>query len=132
MQNLTVLRLNARNLPLVAAGVAAFVAPALASIADRSRPNANAQSEAIVQSGSGPAFEVASIKLNTSNKPPLTAGHLNFLRFVATDSSRNGRFTMEGFGAIPVTVLIQLAYRLRDVQLSGGEWRTFVGGVRPL
>ncbi len=67
-----------------------------------------------------PSFEVASVKLNTSNKPPLTQAHLDFLRFVATDSSRNGRFTMEGFGAVPVTVLIQVAYNVKDFQVSGG------------
>jgi uncharacterized protein (TIGR03435 family) len=113
-------RVNGRKLTLAAAALAAFVAPTLASIADRSEPNGNGRSTALVQSASGSAFEVASIKLNTSNKPPLTAGHLSFLRFVAKDSSRNGRFTMEGFAATPLSVLIQLAYGVRDVQLSGG------------
>ncbi len=67
-----------------------------------------------------PAFEVASIKLNTSNNPPLNAGHLRFIRLVAAEVSRDGRFTAEGFIATPLSVLIQLAYNVKDFQVSGG------------
>jgi uncharacterized protein (TIGR03435 family) len=72
------------------------------------------------QAPTPPSFEVASIKLNTSNKPPLTDAHLWFIRNVAAESARDGRFAAEGFIATPLSVLIQLAYNVRDFQLGGG------------
>jgi hypothetical protein len=56
-----------------------------------------------------PSFEVASIKLNTTVRPPLNSVDLNFLNAVASGTS-NGRFTMRGLAAVPPRLLIQLAY----------------------
>lgn len=72
------------------------------------------------QTPTPPSFEVASIKLNPSNKPPLSDAHQWFIRNVAAETARDGRFAAEGFIATPLSVLIQLAYNVRDFQISGG------------
>jgi uncharacterized protein (TIGR03435 family) len=68
-----------------------------------------------------PAFEVASIKPNTTTKVPLSVAHLVFLREAGAGNAQNGRFWMQGDGgATPLIVLIQLAYNVKDVQIEGG------------
>jgi uncharacterized protein (TIGR03435 family) len=69
-------------------------------------------------SQSAPKFEVASIKLNTTTTIPLNVA---FLRTAGAGNAKNGRFWMLGdIGATPLTVLIQLAYAVNDLQLDGG------------
>jgi uncharacterized protein (TIGR03435 family) len=66
-------------------------------------------------------FEAASIKLNTTSTIPLSAAHLAILRAAGADNSRVGRFRMVGdLAAMPVSVLIQIAYNVNDLQLDGG------------
>src|SRR5918996_1645005 len=67
---------------------------------------------------STPRFEVASIKLNTRTTVPLNVA---FLRAAGAGNAKNGRFWMLGeIGAAPLSVLIQLAYNVNDLQLDGG------------
>jgi len=72
---------------------------------------------------SAPRFEVASIKLNTTTRIPLSDAHLAFLRAAGTGNARNGRFRAQGdVAAMPVSVLIQLAYNVNDLQIDGGPF----------
>jgi uncharacterized protein (TIGR03435 family) len=74
-----------------------------------------------VRGESAPRFEVASVKLNTTATIPLSAAHLAFLRGAGAGNSRDGRFRAVGdLAAMPVSVLIQIAYNLKDLQLDGG------------
>jgi hypothetical protein len=74
-----------------------------------------------VRGESAPRFEVASIKLNTTATIPLSATHLAFLRGAGAGNARDGRFRVVGdLAAMPVSVLIQIAYNLKDLQLDGG------------
>jgi uncharacterized protein (TIGR03435 family) len=69
-------------------------------------------------SQSAPKFEVASIKLNTTTRVPL---NVPFLRTAGAGNAKNGRFWMLGdIGATPLSVLIQIAYNVNDLQLDGG------------
>lgn len=77
--------------------------------------------QGLAPSQSAPRFEVASIKLNTTSRIPLSDLHLTFLRAASAGNARNGRFRSVGdLAAMPVSVLIQLAYNVRDLQLDGG------------
>jgi uncharacterized protein (TIGR03435 family) len=70
---------------------------------------------------STPRFEAASIKLNTTTTIPLNVAHLAFLRAAGAGNSRNGQFRAVGdIAAMPVSVLIQLAYKVNAFQLDGG------------
>jgi uncharacterized protein (TIGR03435 family) len=74
-----------------------------------------------VRGESAPRFEVASIKLNTTATIPLSAAHLAFLRGAGAGNARDGRFRAVGdLAAMPVSVLIQIAYNVNDLQLEGG------------
>lgn len=74
-----------------------------------------------VRGESAPSFEAASIKLNTTSTIPLSAAHLAILRAAGADNSRVGRFRMVGdLAAMPVSVLIQIAYNVNGLQLDGG------------
>ena len=69
-------------------------------------------------SQSAPKFEIASIKLNTTTSVPLNVA---FLRTAGAGNAKNGRFWMLGdLGAAPLSVLIQLAYNVKDLQVEGG------------
>ena len=63
-------------------------------------------------------FEVASIKLNTDARPPFNAVDRTFMRLTASGAS-HGRFTMRGFGAPTVSVLIQAAHQVKEFQVVG-------------
>ena len=63
-------------------------------------------------------FEVASIKLNTDVRPPLNVVDRTFMRLTASGAS-NGRYTMRGFGAPTVSVLIQAAHNVKEFQVVG-------------
>ena len=65
-----------------------------------------------------PKFDVASIKLNTTSNIPLNVA---FLRTAGAGNAKNGRFWLLGdIGAAPLTVLIQIAYNVNDLQVDGG------------
>jgi uncharacterized protein (TIGR03435 family) len=66
-------------------------------------------------------FEVASIKQDTSPRPPLNVVDLTFLRASAS-VARNGRYSQR---ATTLRVLIQAAYGISDVQIVGApSWVT--------
>src|SRR4051812_15306354 len=86
-----------------------------------SLPSASAQSQAVGPTRPTAAFEVASIKRNAAPDGPLNAVELNFQRASAT-RSRNGRLQMEG---VPLQLLIELAYNVKEFQIQGGpSWVT--------
>jgi uncharacterized protein (TIGR03435 family) len=65
-----------------------------------------------------PHFEVATIKPRKSTQP-VTSVDLNFF-MAAGKSARHGRFQLNG---APLTVLIELAYNVKDSQVLGApEW----------
>ena len=72
----------------------------------------------VAQSSPASEFEVASIKLNTDARPPFNAVDRTFMRLTASGAS-HGRFTMRGFGAPTVSVLIQAAHQVKDFQVVG-------------
>ena len=84
-----------------ASGIALLVA-AIVGVADAPRLTAQ-------------EFEVASIKLNTSPRPPLNVVDQTFMRASAS-VARNGRYSLV---ATTLRVLIQAAYGVRDVQIVG-------------
>ena len=63
-------------------------------------------------------FEVVFIKLNTEARPPFNAVDRTFMRLTASGAS-NGRYTMRGFGAPTVSVLIQAAHQVKEFQVVG-------------
>ena len=73
-----------------------------------------AQESGAQSSTAGPAFEVASVKPHKDMRP-LTTIDLTFLQRVGQSSS-NGRFNMAG---VPLTVLIALAYNVKESQVTG-------------
>jgi uncharacterized protein (TIGR03435 family) len=87
-----------------------------------------ARSQSFAQSAmSLPEFEVASVKTNTQSSRldpangPVSSVTLNFLTAMA-HSSRGGLFRME---RVPLNVLIDLAYKVRDYQILGAPaWAT--------
>jgi uncharacterized protein (TIGR03435 family) len=91
-----------RNHPVAAAGVAVLVG--LLVLGALRPPRLRAQSPA-----NSPAFEVASIKANTSGE-----------RRVGIGIQPGGRFTATN---VPLRVLIRNAYQVQDTQLVGGpDW----------
>ena len=72
----------------------------------------------VAQSTPASEFEVASIKLNTDARPAFNAVDRTFMRLTASDAS-NGRYTMRGFGAPTVGVLIQAAHKVKAFQVVG-------------
>lgn len=72
----------------------------------------------VAQSTPASEFEVASIKLNTDARPPFNAVDRTFMRLTASGAS-HGRFTMRGFGAPTVSVLIQAAHQVKEFQVVG-------------
>jgi uncharacterized protein (TIGR03435 family) len=62
-------------------------------------------------------FEVASIKLNTARRGPMTSMESMFSRLPATGAVPNGRLRLT---AVTPRLLIQLAYDLRAFQVVGG------------
>jgi uncharacterized protein (TIGR03435 family) len=102
---------------LVVAGIAALVAPAIADLSGALLVESSSQSTVLPVAST--EFDVASIKLNVSDgQPPLNPVVMTFLRSVAHSQS-NGRFTMRGMGATPVSVLIQAAYDVKEFQILG-------------
>src|SRR5688572_23107361 len=77
-----------------------------------------AQSPDAASSTAPPEFEVASIKLNTDVRPPLNVVDRTFMRLTASGAN-NGRYTMRGFGAPTVSVLIQAAHNVKEFQVVG-------------
>jgi hypothetical protein len=72
-----------------------------------------AQSSDAASSTAPPEFEVASIKLNTDARQPFNVVDRTFMRLTASGAS-NGRYTMGGFGAPAVSVLIQAAHQVKE------------------
>jgi uncharacterized protein (TIGR03435 family) len=77
--------------------------------------HAQSQQTSSTPGGAPQEFEVASVKPQ-KNARPVDAITLSFLTRVG-QSSRNGRFDLAG---APLSVLIQLAYNVKDVQVTGG------------
>ena len=123
MQNAVAFGLNGRRAVLVVVGITALVAPAMAQIVEAPRPKTQTQSA--TPSTASAEFEVASIRPNTSDRlPPLNVVSLTLMRHSAA-ASKNGRFSMRGIGATPLSVLIQVAYDVKDFQLlDAPSWVT--------
>ena len=62
-----------------------------------------------------PQFDAASVQPNATGRGPLNTVELNLGRSVVR-ASRGGRFRVSG---VPVTLLIQVAYGMRDFQIAG-------------
>jgi|HubBroStandDraft_1064217.scaffolds.fasta_scaffold57886_2 bla regulator protein BlaR1 len=113
------LRLNlAKKLALTVAGVAALAAPIVVGLMNA--PVIQAQAPQVVASsapGAAPKFDVASVKpvRGASNLPPDSV-ELNFLMPTARNA-RHGQFSVSN---LPLRLLIQLAYNVRDFQVLGG------------
>jgi uncharacterized protein (TIGR03435 family) len=69
----------------------------------------------VAQSTPASEFEVASIKLNTSARPPLNVVDKTVMKLWATDA-RNGRYSLQ---ATTLSFLIQAAYTVKDFQIFG-------------
>jgi uncharacterized protein (TIGR03435 family) len=119
MSNRAALRLNlAKKAVLTVAGVAALAAPIVVGILNA--PAIRAQSpQAAAPSAASPTakFDVASVKpvRGGSNRPPDSI-ELNLL-MALPHASRNGRLSMR---SVPLTLLIQFAYNVKDFQILGG------------
>jgi bla regulator protein blaR1 len=96
-----------KRLALAIAGIMAFSIPIVIGVANA--PVVVAQSTTVAM----PKFEVASIRPERSL--PMDPFTLNLLRHMG-DGMRGGRFEMSA----PLTVLIQLAYKVKDLQVVGG------------
>ncbi|HEX7362621.1 MAG TPA: M56 and DUF3738 domain-containing protein, partial [Bryobacteraceae bacterium] len=94
----------ARKALLAAAGTFAIVGPLAFGLMNA--PEGRAQTTAAESSGAKPKFEVASIK------PDKSGG-----RNVMLGVSRGGRFHAEN---VTLKLLIEMAYRVKDSQLTGG------------
>ena len=93
--------LNGRNAVSVVVGIAALVAPAIANIAEA--PLSKTQAQNVAPSAATTEFEVASIRLNIEDRlPPINVVTRTVLTRAAS-AARNGRFTMNGIAATPLT-----------------------------
>lgn len=119
LSNRIAVRLSfAKKLALSLAGVAALAAPVIVGVINA--PVIQAQTPQVATPSAataGSKFEVASVKPGRGAMVPLDSVTLNFLMGSAR-ASRHGRFSTVGH--VPLSVLIQLAYNVREFQVLGG------------
>ena len=78
------------------------------------------QSPDAASSTAPPEFEVASnFKLNTECTPTAERRRTGRSMRLTASGARNGRYTMRGFGAPTVSVLIQAAHNVKEFQVVG-------------